>query len=94
MRISLLAATLLAVAVSLTACGGGRPKQELPEAEKANFEKLMQNPAAHQTVEQAAPEPIGADEDLSGPATLGGPKLDGNGNPVPEGKEVHIPAAH
>ena len=106
MKLSLLAAALMA-ALALSACK--RPEQALPanstsygtrteegttldqERAPTGGDKTSAAPAASSpTATAAAPS---EDDEYSGQAVLPGHKLDGNGNPLPEGQSA-IPAGH
>lgn len=106
MKLSLLAAALVA-ALALTACD--RPKQALPEnsttygtrtEEGTTLDQERGAPADDKTsAAPAASSPTATaaasseDDEYSGQAVLPGHKLDGNGNPLPEGQSA-IPAGH
>ncbi|GDX61373.1 hypothetical protein LBMAG32_09070 [Nitrosomonadaceae bacterium] len=100
MKLSLLTAAL--IAFTLTACE--RPKQALPasidsygtrteEGTTMTEERGADYVGAGASPAQNAPGAAPSADEFSGKAVLPGHTLDGNGNPITDGKNP-IPAAH
>ncbi|MCC2682405.1 MAG: hypothetical protein K0S36_1969 [Nitrosospira multiformis] len=97
MKLSLIAAALMA-ALALSACK--RPEQALPANSTSYGTRteegttLDQERGAGGDKTSAAPAAgTSPDDEYSGQAVLPGHQLDGNGNPLPEGKSA-IPEGH
>ena len=107
MKLSLLAATLM-MALALSACKrpeqalpanstsyGTRTEEgttlDQERGTGATDDKSSAVPADSATAVAAAP--AGEEDEFSGEAVLPGHRLDGNGNPLPEGQSA-IPAGH
>ncbi len=106
MKLSLLAAALMAT-LALTACK--RPEQALPantetygtrteegttlDQERSGAPEETSAAPAADTATAVAAAPADEEDEYSGQAVLPGHNLDGNGNPLPEGKSP-IPAGH
>ncbi len=81
MKFSLLAAAL--VAVTLVACDSG-PVSEVADPTKIKLDNAMQ---AEEAAEIAVATTAAGEDEFSGKAVLPSHNLDGNGNPIIDGKD-------
>ncbi len=81
MKFSLLAAAL--VAITLVACDSG-PVSEVADPTKIKLDNAMQ---AEEAAEIAVATTAAGEDEFSGKAVLPSHNLDGNGNPIIDGKD-------
>jgi len=81
MKFSLLVAAL--VAITLVACDSG-PVSEVADPTKIKLDNAMQ---AEEAAEIAVATPAAGEDEFSGKAVLPTHNLDGNGNPIIDGKD-------